>query len=392
MSVLKTCIHTHPYTTAAYEPMQRINIGSMGPFQADENDNTYIIVIIDCFTRCVELYPVKDTTALSAAAALLDHAGRNGVPNQILSDNGSQYVNNIIAEYTKLIGTEHITTTAYSHEENAIVERANKEVLRHLRAMIFDENIVHRWSTCMSFIQRIINSSKESSIGTTPASLLFGNAINLDRGILLPFDHNNTDEIPLSEWSAKLLSAQQAVLQAAQKIQQAKDTRHIEGYDPRRTQYPDGSYVLVEYPSSAIKKGPQNKLNLFLKGPLRVKTHSGPRYKLQNLVTNKEETYHLMQLRPFIYDGENIIPIDVANRDAFATPVHRIVGHSPVCTNYSKIKRSELKFQVRWKDLSEEHDRILPYKELRNNPALHRYLREQGMRSFIPPEHKNNEE
>lgn len=391
MSVLKTCIHTHPYTTATYEPMQRLNIDSMGPFQADENDNTYIIVVIDCFTRWVELYPAKDATAQSAATALLDHAGRYGVPHQILSDNGPQYVNNIISELIKLIGIEHVTTIAYSHEENAIVERANKEVLRHLRAMIFDKNVVHRWSTCKPFIQRIINSSVETSIGAAPAALLFGNAINLDRGILLPFSDESADEAPLSEWAAQMLEAQQAVLQAAQKSQQLKDTRHIEGFDPRRTEYPDGTYVLVEYPNNAIKKGPQNKLNLYLKGPLRVLSHRGASYKLQNLVTNKEETHHITQLHPFLYDGENINPIDVANRDAFATPVESIVGHTPICNNYKTVKRSDLKFQVRWKDLSEEHDRILPYKELRNNPALHRYLSEQGMKSFIPPEHKHNE-
>jgi hypothetical protein len=57
----------------------------------------------------------------------------------------------------------------------------------HLRAIIFDKNIVHKWSKCLPFIQRIINSTVESSIGTTPASLLFGNEINLDRGVLLPF-------------------------------------------------------------------------------------------------------------------------------------------------------------------------------------------------------------
>jgi hypothetical protein len=41
-----------------------------------------------------------------------------------------------------LIGTEHCLTLAYSKEENALVERANKEVNRHLRAFMFDANSV----------------------------------------------------------------------------------------------------------------------------------------------------------------------------------------------------------------------------------------------------------
>jgi len=53
----------------------------------------FILVIIDAFSRWVELYPTKTTTAVE---------------------------------------------TAYSGEENDIVERANQEVLRHLNAILFD--------------------------------------------------------------------------------------------------------------------------------------------------------------------------------------------------------------------------------------------------------------
>lgn len=135
-SVIKQQILTHPFTTASYEPMERINIDTIGPFDKDDHGNTYIITIIDCFTRWIELYAVKDTTVATAAHVLIQHTGRFGAPNKILSDNGSQFVNAIIQEYLKLMGTEHIRTLAYSHEENGLVERANKEVLRHLRAIV----------------------------------------------------------------------------------------------------------------------------------------------------------------------------------------------------------------------------------------------------------------
>jgi hypothetical protein len=46
-----------------------------------------------------------------------------------------------------MIGTEHCLTLAYSKEENALVERADKEVNRHLRAFTFDTNTVDNWRT-----------------------------------------------------------------------------------------------------------------------------------------------------------------------------------------------------------------------------------------------------
>lgn len=369
--------------------MERLNIDTVGPFAADENNNTYMITIIDTFTRWTQLYAAKDATAASAAQALLMHVARYGVPHQILSDNGSQYVNELITEFLKMIGTEHVRTLAYSKEENAIVERIQKEALRHLRAMVFDENISHRWATCLPYIERIINSSKESSIGTTPAALLYGNAIDLDRGILLPWDEESPlGNKPLSKWAEQHLGAQHAVLKVAQKNQINKDIQHQLKGDTQQTEFAEGSYVLVEYPASNLKKGPPNKLNTYLRGPLRVEGHRGATYKLRNLVTNKLESTHVTQLRNFHFDEHNINPTDVANRDAFATVVEKIISHTPVKSNYSGTKRSEFEFRVRWLNLDEDNDRYLPYKELRNNPRLHEYLNDNQMKAFIPPEHR----
>jgi hypothetical protein len=82
--------------------MERLNIDSIGPLPAEENGNTYIIVIVDCFTRWVEIYATKDATKF-AAKALTEHVGRYGQPSQILSDNGTQYANAVIKELLKLL-------------------------------------------------------------------------------------------------------------------------------------------------------------------------------------------------------------------------------------------------------------------------------------------------
>jgi hypothetical protein len=48
---------------------------------------------------------------------------------------------------------------AYSKEHNAIVERANKEVMRHLTASISDRQISKVWSSEYLFlVQRIMNA------------------------------------------------------------------------------------------------------------------------------------------------------------------------------------------------------------------------------------------
>jgi transposase InsO family protein len=107
----------------------------------DERGNKYIIVIIDIFSRYVTLHARTDTTGDEAARALHTHISTYGVPASIQTDNGSQFINQIISRMTELYGINHNTTTAYSKEENGLVERANKEVNRHLRDIVFDLDI-----------------------------------------------------------------------------------------------------------------------------------------------------------------------------------------------------------------------------------------------------------
>src|SRR6185437_2577067 len=166
-------INTSPFTLASLAPMKSLSIDSIGPLPMDQYGNVHILVAIDDFTRFVELYAIKDVSALQAAKVLLSHIRRYGAPEKLRSDRGSQFVNETIQALLKLIGTEHELTLAESKEENAIVERANKEVMRHLKGIILEKKVVTEWSTFLPLIQRIMNASVHSSSGVSPAQLLF---------------------------------------------------------------------------------------------------------------------------------------------------------------------------------------------------------------------------
>jgi hypothetical protein len=244
MSSLKLQIHTHPYTLASYGLMDKINLDTIGPLPADQDGNTYILVIIDCLSRFVELYPTKDTSALAAAKCLLQFTGRYGVPARILTDGGSQLYNKLINEYSKLLLIENQYTHAYSKEENAIVERANKEVLRHLKAIIFNSKVIDSWTDYLPLVQRIMNAQVHSSIGVSPAQILFGNSVNLDRGLIFPYDQI-PPETKFSEWIGKMIEKQKDLVDIAIQAQNTKDEFHIANFSKERTEYPINSYVLV---------------------------------------------------------------------------------------------------------------------------------------------------
>ena len=76
MARIKIPIQTYSFTVGTYAIMDRLNIDTIGPLPEDERGNKYVIVIIDAFSRFIELRAAKDATGKSAARAILSFIGR----------------------------------------------------------------------------------------------------------------------------------------------------------------------------------------------------------------------------------------------------------------------------------------------------------------------------
>ena len=319
LSLMKLQIHSHPFTTSTHTPMEALNIDYVGPYP----DGGYTLVIIDCFSRWVELHPMDKATGEASAEALLQHFGRFGAPSQLRSDRGSHFVNSIIKEFLLLVGTEHCLTLAYSKEENALVERANKEVNRHLRAFTFDSSTVENWRQSLPMVQRIMNTSFSDRTKLAPSQILFGNALDLDRGIFVPTREHVEGGQPLSEYMAKLLALQESLVLIARKNIVFADAVHIGNYKPQRTDYAPESYVLVKYREGSAP----TRLHTPWKGPLRVISGSKSKFKLLDLITNKEKDYNVTDLKPFYFDPLVVNPVDVARKDYLEFFIEKILKH-----------------------------------------------------------------
>ena len=59
----------------------------------------YIIVIIDTFTRYVEIFPEQEVSAIAAADALWRHTCRFTAPLEIVTDFGSQFMNQLLTHF-----------------------------------------------------------------------------------------------------------------------------------------------------------------------------------------------------------------------------------------------------------------------------------------------------
>jgi hypothetical protein len=283
----------------------------------------------------VEIYPTKDVKAETAATHLLSFIGRYGVPDYIQHDGGRQFVNDMLGNLSLLCGYQPIKTIAYSHEENGLVERVNKEILRHLRAILHDYSLSNEWSSALPFVMRIINSRKHSSLGVSPAQILFGNAIDLDEGIILPLKEVEGN-LPLSQnvsdyYMKNMIEQQNLILQIAEKhLEETKAKKDLQFQKNHPNQnfneegkidkianpvYQIDDFVLLAWPNSGHHSGPPDKRKLNLRGPYKVVECFENHLKIQSLVNNQCYKYHKSLFIPFLYDPEITNPFKEACKD-----------------------------------------------------------------------------
>ena len=392
-------VHIPRYISGRYLPMERIAIdlielpkskinrrGEPEDRVIDEDGNTCILAIIDCFSRFLGLYPIKTKSAEHCASALNIHCGFFGTPCEIMGDDG--FVNKVIKEYLNLLGTEHVIMMAHSHEENSIVERSNKETWKWLNAILHDKKVGrHRITKSLPFVTRIHNSTVIKSHHYTPAQIIFGDRVDLDHSILLP--HTTREEnIQLeSTWMQEHMAVQDVILDLATQYQKAHDdtnrvNRTTKGTENRYTDFPVGSYVLLAYPTNTMTHNRRpDKLHMMFRGPYKVINRDHNEFTIENLIDGREEKKSIFMLRPFHYDPARTDPKLVALNDydnEFF--VEEILAHEG-----SWSRKTQMTFKVRWLGYNDTYDTWESWNTVKNNTEFHTYLHQVGRSKLIPP-------
>jgi len=125
------------------------------------------------------------------------------------------------------------------------VERANQEVLRRLRALLFDHRVHDKWSfEQLPLVQRIMNTVEKTSTGVTPADFMLSHSIQLTSHIMLPIRSSiDSSDISLSDRMDEWISRQHTLLVVAQESQLQSDQHKVVENDADVTDYLiNGSY------------------------------------------------------------------------------------------------------------------------------------------------------
>lgn len=156
----------------ALRPWQELHIDYVGPFPRSKSGFTQVLVILDNFSKYVVVRPVRQATARVTIDTLKEYVFNYfGVPQKILSDNGSQFVSNEFKHFLDDLGITHIRTGFYSPQANS-AERVNKTIFTAVRMYITDNH--KDWDINLGSIACAFRNVVHESTGFSPYYTLFG--------------------------------------------------------------------------------------------------------------------------------------------------------------------------------------------------------------------------
>jgi hypothetical protein len=361
--------------TAKLVPWAHVSIDTLGPLPKDSDGSQYIIVVIDRFSRFVELFATKTCNAKAAASALLAVFSRYGPPLSVRSDQGPQFVSSVVEEFLRLLQIEHELTIPYHPAANGMVERVNAEVLKHLKAIVHAREVRSTWSTYLPLVARTINNSWHSAIDTCPSRLVLGTVSSLQHRSLMTadaavdFDSVEVNAIS-NEYLTHLIQAQRIILQKAADHQE-KLLRHLQ--DKYKADQPTavtvGSYVLWKPPTQA------DKLAVAWIGPYEVTSTTEAQLnavKIQDVVTKKERTVHVKTLKPFKFKSTQQLTEAATFGSQALARVDHIVEHA------LDAPTGIYMFKVRWSGYGPEGDTWELLETVNDLTAFEAYLQQNS--------------
>jgi hypothetical protein len=359
---------------------------------ADLDGNFKVFVVIDSFSRALELFPLPAADAQRVAEALFAVYCRFGRFSTVRCDGAKAFIGSVLPFLMQLLGSSCHQIHAFAHWENGQIERAHKEVLRHLRPLVlFDHagaNSQKRWNTLLHGARRILMNTVNCSTGVAPNALVYGGYADREEDLFICSSDKICTAEDIPAFISELELEQMALLDRAAEFQQQEFDRITakarENPDPPLI---EGSWVLANRLGMPHGR-PVDKLQFPRSGPWRVLERPDdvhPVVQCVHAADGRVVSFHRHELIPFnceLLDSPDDYAF-YAQRDFWDYSIDHISSHRPLIPRRAPRRRIRPKesyeFLVSYKflPLSEEpgcdNPSWQPYSNLRHTAALASY-------------------
>lgn len=167
----------HPWEWPS-APWQRVHIDFAGPFM-----NSMFLVAVDAHSKWPEVIPMKSTTSEKTISVLRSIFSRNGLPEQIVSDNGPQYTSDEFQLFMKKNGIKHFKSAPHHPATNGLAERFVQTFKKSMKAMTKEDISLQHKVDNFLFVYR---NSVHATTNQAPAMLFMNRRLRSHIDLLKP--------------------------------------------------------------------------------------------------------------------------------------------------------------------------------------------------------------
>ena len=230
--------------------------------------NKYVLVFMDYLTKWVEAFPMVDQKADTIAKLFIEHViCRHGIPEELLSDRGTNFLSDLVCDICKLLGVKKINTSGYHPQTDGLVEIFNSTLISLIAKCC--ESKRHNWDEHLPSLLFAYRSSVQDSTRESPFFLLYGRDPRIPTSTVLSQTRSIYNIDPEDYRMELAVSMAEAWKLAGDNIARAQETQKKK-YDSGRPEVDlkVGERVMVYMPIDV--QGQDRKLARPFHGPYRV--------------------------------------------------------------------------------------------------------------------------
>lgn len=158
-------------------PMERVHLDILGPINPrSRSGSTCILVMVDQFTKWVELAPLPAQNAELTAKAFLKHFIKKfGCPLEVHTDQGRNFQSDLFTAFCKLLEISKTRAAPYHPSIYGQCKLFNKTILQMVRAYV--SRGFKDWDKHLPLISMALHSMKNKSTGFSANQFMLGREV-----------------------------------------------------------------------------------------------------------------------------------------------------------------------------------------------------------------------
>ena len=219
-----------------------VHIDLVGPFPESPKGYKYLLTICDRLSRYIQIVPLKNMLAEEVTKAFFSSwVCTFGIPEAILSDQGTQFEGKIFTNLMNLLKIHKKRTTAYRPQANGLIERQHREIKKHLRAIAAEYSLnfavtadnveIDDWDQFLPIIAFKLNTTVSSVTKYAPIQFVLGYIPRLPQDVAWNVESSQPKLVKNDSYLSWLNNVKQIVTDKAFINQQRYDQRKKRYFD-----------------------------------------------------------------------------------------------------------------------------------------------------------------